>query len=119
MKRCFPLGIRCIWARSAGGVIGILRRDKVDGILLDFDLYQSPHGDPHITGESVLHVRDPIQVVPNFCSLSERIRRQSHMQGLILFPNLRSSCSNAYSRIALQISIAGSSLRLRITRSIY
>jgi len=51
MKLCFPQGIRCIWARSAGAAIGILRRDKVDGILLEFDLYQSPHGDHNSQGK--------------------------------------------------------------------
>ena len=33
--------------------MGILRRDRLDGILLDFDLYQSAHGSPEFTGESV------------------------------------------------------------------
>jgi hypothetical protein len=33
--------------------MGILRRDRIDGILLDFDLYQSAHGNHEFTGESV------------------------------------------------------------------
>ena len=42
-----------MWAKSAGAALGVLRRDKFSGILLDFDLYRSSHGHPQFTGESV------------------------------------------------------------------
>ena len=53
IEQCVPHEVRCVRARSAGAAIGILRRDKFTGILLDFDLYRSAHGDPRFTGESV------------------------------------------------------------------
>ena len=54
-EQCVPHQVRCVRARSAGTAIGILRRDKFTGILLDFDLYLSAHGHPQFTGESVAH----------------------------------------------------------------
>jgi hypothetical protein len=37
----------------AGAALGVLRRDKFSGIMLDFDLYRSGHADRQLTGESV------------------------------------------------------------------
>ena len=53
IKAFIPPEIRCVWAKSAGAALGVLRRDKFSGILLDFDLYRSSHGQPQVTGESV------------------------------------------------------------------
>jgi hypothetical protein len=53
IKACIPPGIHCVWAKSAGAALGVLRRDKFSGIMLDFDLYRSSHGDPQFNGESV------------------------------------------------------------------
>ena len=43
IEQCVPHQVRWVRARSAGAAIGILRRDKFTGILLDFDLYRSAH----------------------------------------------------------------------------
>ena len=56
IKLCISADIHCVWARSAGAAIGILRRDQFTGIMLDFDLYRSAVGDPQFTGESVAAV---------------------------------------------------------------
>ena len=53
IKACIPPDIHCVWARSAGAALGVLRRDRFSGIMLDFDLYRSAVGDPQFTGESV------------------------------------------------------------------
>ena len=53
IKVCIPPEIHCVWAKSAGAALGVLRRDKFSGIMLDFDLYRSAHGDPQFTGEAV------------------------------------------------------------------
>ena len=53
IKACIPPDIHCVWAKSAGAALGILRRDKFSGIMLDFDLYRSAHADGQLTGESV------------------------------------------------------------------
>src|SRR5215469_15453108 len=53
IKACIPPDIHCVWAKSAGAALGVLRRDKFSGIMLDFDLYRSAHGDPYLNGESV------------------------------------------------------------------
>jgi hypothetical protein len=53
IKACIPADIYCVWAKSAGAALGVLKRDKFAGIMLDFDLYRSAHGDPHFNGESV------------------------------------------------------------------
>ena len=53
IKACIPREIRCVWVKSAGTALGVLGRDKFSGIMLDFDLYRSAHGDPQFTGESV------------------------------------------------------------------
>jgi hypothetical protein len=53
IEQCVPDQVRCVRARSAGAAIGILRRDKFAGILLDFDLYRSAHADLRLTGKSV------------------------------------------------------------------
>ena len=53
IKAFIPPEIRCVWAKSAGAALGVLRRDKFSGILLDFDLYRSSHSDRQLTGESV------------------------------------------------------------------
>ncbi len=42
IQSCVPADARCIWARSAGAAIGILRRDKFAGVLLDHDLESDP-----------------------------------------------------------------------------
>ena len=55
IEQCVPHQVRCVRARSAGTAIGILRRDKFTGILLDHDLYRSAHADPQLTGKSVAH----------------------------------------------------------------
>src|SRR6516162_3525896 len=56
IKACITPDIHCVWARSAGAALGVLRRDRFSGIMLDFDLYLSAHGDPHFNGESVAAV---------------------------------------------------------------
>jgi hypothetical protein len=56
IKACIPPRIHCVWARSAGAALGVLRRDQFSGIMLDFDLYRSAHADGHLTGESVAAV---------------------------------------------------------------
>ena len=53
IKACLPPDIHCVWAKSAGAALGVLRRDKVSGIMLDFDLNRSAHADGQLTGESV------------------------------------------------------------------
>jgi len=53
IKACIPPDIHCVWAKSAGAALGVLRRDKFSGIMLDFDLDRSAHGDPRFNGESV------------------------------------------------------------------
>lgn len=53
IEPCVPREMRCVRARSAGAALGILRRDRFAAILLDFDLYQTAHGDPQFTGETV------------------------------------------------------------------
>jgi hypothetical protein len=53
IKACVSPDIHCVWAKSAGAALGVLRRDKFSGIMLDFDLYRSAHGDPYFNGESV------------------------------------------------------------------
>jgi hypothetical protein len=55
IEKCVPPQVRCVRARSAGAAIGILRRDKFAGILLDFDLYLSAHSNLQLTGKSVAH----------------------------------------------------------------
>ena len=39
---CMPVGARCIWAKSAGAAIGVLKRDKLVGVMLDHDLDSDP-----------------------------------------------------------------------------
>src|SRR5215472_14371196 len=56
IKACIPPKVYCVWTRSAGAALGVLRRDKFSEIMLDFDLYRSAHGDPHLNGESVAAV---------------------------------------------------------------
>ena len=53
IKACIPPDIHCVWTKSAGAALGVLKRDKFSGIMLDFDLYRSATGDPQFTGESV------------------------------------------------------------------
>ena len=53
IKAYIPRHIRCVWTKSAGAALGVLRRDKFSGIMLDFDLYRSAHADRNLTGESV------------------------------------------------------------------
>ena len=53
IKECIPPDIHCVWTKSAGAALGVLKLDKFSGIMLDFDLYRSGHGDPRFTGESV------------------------------------------------------------------
>ena len=53
IKACIPPDIHCVRAKSAGAALGVLRRDKFSGIMLDFDLYRSAHADGQLTGESV------------------------------------------------------------------
>lgn len=38
LQALIPPQARCIWAKSAGAAIGVLRRDALVGILLDHDL---------------------------------------------------------------------------------
>jgi hypothetical protein len=38
IRACVPPEIHCVWANSAGAALGVLRRDKFAGIMLDFDL---------------------------------------------------------------------------------
>jgi CheY-like chemotaxis protein len=42
IQSCVPGSARCIWARSAGAAIGILRRDAFACVLLDHDLEPDP-----------------------------------------------------------------------------
>lgn len=53
IKSCIPPDIHCVWTKSAGAALGVLRRDQFSGIMLDFDLDRSAHGDPRFNGESV------------------------------------------------------------------
>jgi hypothetical protein len=53
IKACIPPDIHCVWTKSAGAALGVLKRDKFSGIMWDFDLYRSATGDPQFTGESV------------------------------------------------------------------
>lgn len=53
IKACIPTEIHCVWTKSAGAALGVLRRDQFSGIMLDFDLYRSAHADGQLTGESV------------------------------------------------------------------
>jgi hypothetical protein len=53
IKAGIPPDIHCVWTKSAGAALGVLKRDKFSGIMLDFDLYRSAHGDPQFNGESV------------------------------------------------------------------
>lgn len=53
IQACIPDQIRCVHARSAGAALGVLHRDKVDGVLLDFDLDRAAHGNTQFTGEAV------------------------------------------------------------------
>ena len=53
IKACIPPDIHCVWTKSAGAALGVLKRDKFSGIMLDFDLYRSATGDPRFSGESV------------------------------------------------------------------
>ena len=53
IKACIPPGIHCVWNKSAGAALGVLKRDKFSAIMLDFDLYRSATGDPQFYGESV------------------------------------------------------------------
>lgn len=43
IQSCVPAEMRCIWARSAGVAIGILRRDTFSALLLDHDLEPNSH----------------------------------------------------------------------------
>ena len=43
IQACIPRGARCIWARSAGVAIGVLKRDTFLCVLLDHDLEQEPY----------------------------------------------------------------------------
>jgi len=47
IQACIPGGARCIWARSAGVAIGVLKRDAFDCVLLDHDLVEKG---PYISG---------------------------------------------------------------------
>lgn len=42
IRSCIPATARCLWAKSAGAAIGILRRDAFVGVLLDHDLEPDP-----------------------------------------------------------------------------
>jgi CheY-like chemotaxis protein len=42
IQACIPKGARCIWARSAGAAIGVLKRDMFVCVLLDHDLESNP-----------------------------------------------------------------------------
>lgn len=53
IRACVPLDIHCVLAKSAGVALGVLRRDKFAGIMLDFDLYRSTHADPQLSGGTV------------------------------------------------------------------
>lgn len=56
IKNWIPTGSRCVWARSAGAAMGILRRDQFVGVLLDYDLYGRKVEDAWLTGEDVAAV---------------------------------------------------------------
>src|SRR5215472_6573411 len=43
IQACIPKGARCIWARSAGVAIGVLKRDTFVCVLLDHDLEKEPY----------------------------------------------------------------------------
>jgi len=43
IQACIPRGARCIWARSAGVAIGVLKRDTFACVLLDHDLEKEPY----------------------------------------------------------------------------
>ena len=43
IQACIPRGARCIWARSAGVAIGVLKRDTFVCVLLDHDLEKEPY----------------------------------------------------------------------------
>jgi len=43
IQACIPGGARCIWARSAGVAIGVLKRDTFVCVLLDHDLEKEPY----------------------------------------------------------------------------
>jgi hypothetical protein len=47
IKACLPPDIHCVWTKSAGAALGVLKRDKFSGAMLDFDLYRSTHGETH------------------------------------------------------------------------
>ena len=47
IQACIPGGARCIWARSAGVAIGVLKRDTFVCVLLDHDLVEKG---PYISG---------------------------------------------------------------------
>lgn len=51
-----PSGWRCLWAQSAGAVMGILRRDRFVAVLLDHDLHHGPIGNARVTGEHLAMV---------------------------------------------------------------
>jgi len=42
IKACIPKEARCIWAKSAGAAIGVLKRDIFVCVLLDHDLESDP-----------------------------------------------------------------------------
>lgn len=48
-----PAGLKCIWTRSAGAALAVLRYDKFAGVLLDFDLYGKDPQGAWLTGQTV------------------------------------------------------------------
>jgi hypothetical protein len=83
IKACIPPDIHCVWARSAGAALGVLKRDKFSGIMLDFDLYRSAHADGRVTDESV---------AAGICETQDRTVRSSFIRKTPAAPEKPLSC---------------------------
>lgn len=62
IQSCIPPGTRCIWARSAGAAIGVLRRDTFACVMLDHDLEPEPQAsglDGRAVAQAVCQTQSP------------------------------------------------------------
>lgn len=56
IQASLPESVHCVWARTPGVAIGILKRDRFAGILLDYSFRENPPRDRKLTGADVAEV---------------------------------------------------------------
>ena len=88
IQACIPRGARCIWARSAGVAIGVLKRDTFACVLLDHDLEKEPYNSG-LNGQAVATDRTQLRFHSGLSIRESQFSRSGRMHEHGVFARFR------------------------------